>query len=226
VWTSVNPVLASSEIGYETDTKKVKFGDGVSPWVSLPYLSGDAIPDTELAERVDFIVEEIGDPSLLTAQHPTHDLVHWLTWLENRVDTLEAAGGGQDPLPEPEFALEVDNYGGGFIRVRDTSNGLADGQIHIVNMVLATVPGPGGEVLPPATGVPAGNNPTWFDAGGVLGYVKGATGTNVSQTTMRNWVRYSDPATPNHYILWVHKAQATDDPTKPVLIVDRVATIA
>jgi hypothetical protein len=36
-WTIVNPVLASGEIGYETDTRKFKIGDGTTPWVSLPY---------------------------------------------------------------------------------------------------------------------------------------------------------------------------------------------
>jgi hypothetical protein len=36
-WTSVNPTLASGEPGLETDTLKVKYGDGATPWVSLAY---------------------------------------------------------------------------------------------------------------------------------------------------------------------------------------------
>ena len=36
-WLSVNPVLATGEPGLETDTRKVKYGDGVSPWSSLQY---------------------------------------------------------------------------------------------------------------------------------------------------------------------------------------------
>jgi Major tropism determinant N-terminal domain len=36
-WTSVNPVLAAGELGLETDTVKMKFGDGVTAWNSLPY---------------------------------------------------------------------------------------------------------------------------------------------------------------------------------------------
>lgn len=39
VWTSVNPVLAEGEAGYETDTKKIKVGDGVSAWADLAYIS-------------------------------------------------------------------------------------------------------------------------------------------------------------------------------------------
>lgn len=38
-WTSVNPVLASGEPGFETDTGLVKIGDGTSAWTALEYLS-------------------------------------------------------------------------------------------------------------------------------------------------------------------------------------------
>lgn len=41
-WTSANPTLASGEIGFETDTNKVKVGNGSLAWNSLSYLgSGD-----------------------------------------------------------------------------------------------------------------------------------------------------------------------------------------
>jgi hypothetical protein len=36
-WLSVNPVLSSGEPGLETDTRKVKYGNGVDPWSSLNY---------------------------------------------------------------------------------------------------------------------------------------------------------------------------------------------
>lgn len=36
-WTSANTVLAAGEIGFETDTKKFKVGDGSTAWVSLGY---------------------------------------------------------------------------------------------------------------------------------------------------------------------------------------------
>jgi hypothetical protein len=41
-WTAANPILLSGEIGYETDTKKFKTGDGTTNWNSLAYLP---IPD-------------------------------------------------------------------------------------------------------------------------------------------------------------------------------------
>ncbi len=36
-WTSANPVLADGEMGIETDTKKVKIGDGTTNWANLSY---------------------------------------------------------------------------------------------------------------------------------------------------------------------------------------------
>jgi len=36
-WTSANPTLASGEIGFETDTRKFKVGDGSTVWTSLAY---------------------------------------------------------------------------------------------------------------------------------------------------------------------------------------------
>ena len=49
-WTSVNPVLAAGEIGFETNTKKMKVGDGSSTWSSLDYISSDAPAISEISQ--------------------------------------------------------------------------------------------------------------------------------------------------------------------------------
>ena len=40
-WTSANPTLNSGEIGFESDTKKMKVGDGSTAWTSLTYTATD-----------------------------------------------------------------------------------------------------------------------------------------------------------------------------------------
>lgn len=47
-WTSANPTLAQGELGAETDTLKVKMGDGSTAWSSLSYLidAGDYLTTT------------------------------------------------------------------------------------------------------------------------------------------------------------------------------------
>ena len=41
-WSSANPVLGKAEAAYETDTRKLKFGDGVTHYNDLPYFGGAA----------------------------------------------------------------------------------------------------------------------------------------------------------------------------------------
>jgi hypothetical protein len=38
-WTASNPILLEAEVGLETDTKKLKVGDGLTVWASLPYIN-------------------------------------------------------------------------------------------------------------------------------------------------------------------------------------------
>ena len=40
-WTSANPTLAEGELGLETDTARIKIGNGATAWNSLPYHVGD-----------------------------------------------------------------------------------------------------------------------------------------------------------------------------------------
>ena len=42
-WTSENPTLAEGEIGLETDTRRVKYGDGTTAWTSLNYAAGGSV---------------------------------------------------------------------------------------------------------------------------------------------------------------------------------------
>lgn len=36
-WSIKNPILMANEIGIEIDTNKIKVGDGISNWLTLPY---------------------------------------------------------------------------------------------------------------------------------------------------------------------------------------------
>lgn len=52
-WASANPVLAAGEPGLEIDTALLKYGDGSTPWVDLPYsgvspiISGNLVPSID-----------------------------------------------------------------------------------------------------------------------------------------------------------------------------------
>jgi hypothetical protein len=49
-WASVNPVLAAGEMGVETDTRKVKVGDGATSWSGLDYIASDSPAISEIAQ--------------------------------------------------------------------------------------------------------------------------------------------------------------------------------
>jgi hypothetical protein len=61
-WTSTNPTLASGEIGFETNTNKLKIGNGSTVWASLAYASG---ADVDWANIT-------GKPSTFTPSAHTH----------------------------------------------------------------------------------------------------------------------------------------------------------
>lgn len=52
-WTSVNPILADGEQGLETDTGKVKYGNGNDAWSALSYFGGSGYDDTAIQAEVD-----------------------------------------------------------------------------------------------------------------------------------------------------------------------------
>lgn len=49
-WNFYNPVLATGEAGYETDTNRLKVGNGTGTWSQLPYLIGSNIYSLKLGD--------------------------------------------------------------------------------------------------------------------------------------------------------------------------------
>ena len=73
-WTSNDPTLAAGEIGFETDTNKIKLGDGATAWTSLAYLLlTDIVQDTtpQLGGDLDAQAKRIYDVKVLDFKAPT-----------------------------------------------------------------------------------------------------------------------------------------------------------
>ena len=64
-WTSVNPILALGEVGFESDTNKLKIGNGTSTWTLLDYSSGG------------------GAATVVSDVPPTEDLVEGMIWFNS-----------------------------------------------------------------------------------------------------------------------------------------------
>lgn len=76
-WTANNPTLLAGELGFETDTKRAKLGDGTTAWNSLAYIDPSWLQDESVtnAKLANMAVNTIkgritsgtGDPEDLTA---------------------------------------------------------------------------------------------------------------------------------------------------------------
>lgn len=74
-WIQENPVLLKGEPGYETDTGRVKVGDGSSHWTELDYVGAYMLAAMAAGEQPE---QPPSDSSLLshiqdTTPHPVYD---------------------------------------------------------------------------------------------------------------------------------------------------------
>jgi hypothetical protein len=74
-WTAKNPTLGDGELGLEKDTRRIKFGDGFTPWNSLPYSMEDYfIP---LSAQGSFALAQTLDDRTLQASASRKLVTHW-----------------------------------------------------------------------------------------------------------------------------------------------------
>lgn len=86
-WNAANPVLGPGEMGYETDTRKIKIGDGLLSWTSLEYISG--LISGRLIDLDDVSASSRVDKSLLVYNSSTDE------WEAGpSTTTLEVVNGG------------------------------------------------------------------------------------------------------------------------------------
>lgn len=98
-WTSTNPVLALGEFGFETDTKKIKLGDGSTAWTSLGYLfAGAGQPELIYHYETTGAKASI-DTGVDTRQAGTDDWTNgYLLRIDINVRSTRAAGNTTDAV--------------------------------------------------------------------------------------------------------------------------------
>lgn len=101
-WTSANPVLLSGEVGFETDTLKLKIGDGTTVWISLAYHH-----DPDLAATYAAIAHThsgVYEPSGTVATHAAGSGVHAIasvTGLQTALDGKSATSHDHSGVYSP-----------------------------------------------------------------------------------------------------------------------------
>jgi hypothetical protein len=86
-WAATNPVLASGEIGVETDTRQFKFGNGATAWNSLAYgvaaSAGAGLSDAALLDRANH-----------TGQQAASTISDLVEAVQDIIGAMVAASGG------------------------------------------------------------------------------------------------------------------------------------
>lgn len=109
-FTSANPVLALGEIAYETDTKRLKVGNGASVWTALAYAA---------ESPVNLIVQGTGSmtvPSGTTGERPAAPTIGMIRFnsTSSRLEYYSGAAWVMLPNTQPtEYEVEYLVVGGG-----------------------------------------------------------------------------------------------------------------
>lgn len=82
-WMSVNPVLRLAEPAFESDTYKLKIGDGQTPYNNLPYIGGSSGGDT--SESIEYVINaqthydfpSIGKSNIIYKAESENNLYQW-----------------------------------------------------------------------------------------------------------------------------------------------------
>lgn len=95
-WTSTNPTLYAGEIGFETDSGRIKIGDGTTAWTSLDYnavvptgfLAGSGL-NVSVAADGSTVTYSLSDPTIQVG-----DITDFVDGVNDRVADLLTAGSG------------------------------------------------------------------------------------------------------------------------------------
>lgn len=94
-WIAKNPILGLGEPGLETDTRKIKYGDGISDWSTLSYsASSGGGGSAAWGDITGTLSAQIDLNSVLSGKAPTshsHDIDD-VTGLQTALDGKQASG--------------------------------------------------------------------------------------------------------------------------------------
>ena len=152
LWTSTNPTLSAGEFGYETDTGKIKIGDGSTAWTSLSYWAPASqtisnLSDTTISGGLasGHILKYDGSAWVNVAMDDAiaglswHDAVHFSTAaaLPNSPTYSNGTSGvGATLTSDSQIRLQVDGQNvttGNRVLVQDQSSAVQNGIYTVTN---------------------------------------------------------------------------------------------
>ena len=94
-WEEMNPVPFKGEMCVETDTGRLKFGDGIQPYVELPYAIDDNTEEVAEVRRLSRLVQEIAE-----AEEARQDAEYLREQLYAQLQSIAERFGDEVPVAE------------------------------------------------------------------------------------------------------------------------------
>ena len=120
-WVSSNPILAQGEMGLETDTLKLKFGNGTGTWNALPYYSTDLFDPSGYYTSIQIDSQNLTMTEFVLYVNSTNDAGNDYNdaWINTTIDT-------KDIVVNTSMKNYVDNLNGTW---EDSSSNLTEQNI-------------------------------------------------------------------------------------------------
>lgn len=111
-WTAANPILFAGEVGFETDTLKLKVGNGTSNWSALSYYGAAALPNRNAIINGSFAVAQRGAGPFTDATVPlnsddTYIIDRW-TLLSDGNNAVDVSQETSATITNPLYNLKLD----------------------------------------------------------------------------------------------------------------------
>ena len=161
-WTASNPVLLLGELGLETDTRRIKAGDGTTSWSSLLYYTADAVTLTGATLASNVLASSLTSVGTLTAVNTSGVITGTNTTASTSSATGALIVSGGVGVAKDSY-INSQRIGVGLLQ--DTTN-LAVG----ANALEATI---AGGILNTAIGSGCGSHITTGNKNTLLGYAVG-----------------------------------------------------
>ena len=111
-WTAANPTLLAGEVGFETDTLKLKVGTGSTAWTALSYYGAAPLPNRNAIINGSFAVAQRGAGPFTSTTLPinsddTYLLDRW-TLLSDGNDVVDVSQETSATITNPLYNIKLD----------------------------------------------------------------------------------------------------------------------
>jgi len=89
-WSTTNPILDVGEIGFETNTYKLKVGNGIDTWGNLNYVSADAAAHNQAISTITGLQAALDSKAATSHSHTISEVTNLQSALNNKADTTHS----------------------------------------------------------------------------------------------------------------------------------------